>query len=394
MEGFVQIAQNIVKTVSKTLPFSISLSDENGYIIGDPNPERIGTFHPAYKKVIDKKDFVTFEKTEAMGMENVLPGIAVPLNFQNKLIGVLGIIGPPEEVRPHAELTKHYVELMWQETFYKQLSDLEDEMEESYLQYLLLNETKNDSRTIQYCKELNLNTENMVFTVVVTLGNFLMEEFDEFVYSLTLNNLKEHLINEIKLVFNTPHLMKVNFLNKGKIVLLYSASSIDEYHEFMEKFYSKSSKLLRNLKKHYNSNVYITAGKLVDTIFKIHESYQEAEHLLQQSEQLNSPKQILSYHDWNVMVDLLPTIIDQEFKERVLFRLNKIKNDNMYEDIMNSFIAYCESGMNITGAANSLYIHRNTVIYRLNKLEDTTAIDIKDFQQCSLLYLILKKLYD
>src|SRR5690625_59537 len=236
VEGFVQIAQNIVKTVSKTLPFPISLSDEHGYIVGDTQTKRIGTFHPTYKKVIDSGDFVTFDTADIIELENVLPGIAAPLNFQNKVIGVLGIIGPPEEVRPYAELTKHYVELMWQETFYRQLSDLEDEMKESYLQYLLLNETKNDTRTKQYCKELGIKTDTMAFCAVVSLGNFLMKEFDGLVYSLTLKKLKNHLLNEIQVYFNTPQLMTVHFLNNEKIVLLFSVFSIDEYHLFMDQF--------------------------------------------------------------------------------------------------------------------------------------------------------------
>ncbi len=390
VKGFVQIAQNIVKTVSETLPFPISLSDEKGFIIGDSNLDRVGTFHPAYKQVIDSNDFITFDKEDVIGLHNVLPGIAVPLTFKQEIVGVLGIIGPPEEVRPHAELTKHYVELMWQETYYKQLADLEAEMEETYLQYLLFNDTKNEARTIQYCKELQIDTEKMSFCIIVTLSDFLMKEFDELVYSFTLRNLKEHLINEVKLFFKSNQLMKVNFLNKGEILLLLTVSSEDEYHEFLEHFYTQSYKLLRRLKKHYDSDIYITVGKLADSIFSIHESYQEAEHLLLEYEQLNSSRNVLSYHDWDVMVDLLPNKIDQTFKKRVLFRLNKIRNDKIYLDIMSSFIAYCESGMNITGAANTLYIHRNTVIYRLNKLEEMTSIDIKNFQHCVLLYSIVK----
>lgn len=391
MEGLVQIAQTIVKTVSKTLPFPISLSNEHGYIIGDPNPERIGTFHPAYKKVIDSEDFVTFEEEEVIELENVLPGIAAPLNFQNKIVGVLGIIGPPNEVKPYAELTKHYVELMWQETFYRQLSDLEDEMKESYLQYLLLNETKNDTRTKQYCKELGIKTDTMAFCAVVSLGNFLMKEFDGLVYSLTLKKLKNHLLNEIQVYFNTPQLMTVHFLNKEKIVLLFSVSSIDEYHLFMDQFYIRSHKLVRALKKNYDSNIYITAGKLTNSIASIHESYQDAEHLLHQYERLNNFKCILSYYDWNVLVDLLPYHVSEVLTKHVQFRLEKIKKDKLFDEIITSFMTYCEHGMNITATANALYIHRNTVIYRLNKLEEVTSIDIKNFQHCTLLYTILKK---
>lgn len=391
MDGFVQIAQKIVKTVSNNLPFPISLSDEHGMIIGDPNPERIGTFHPAYQQVIESDDFAIFDEEDAKRLDNVFPGIAVPLRFQNKIIGVLGIIGPPEEVKPYAEMTKHYVELMWQEMFYRQLSDLEDEMRESYLQYLLLNEAKNETRTKQYCQELGIAMDKMVFCVVVSLGNFLMKEFDGIVYSLTLKKLKSQLLEEIHMYFHTPQLMTVQFLNKEKIILLFAVDSLKEYHDFMEQFNARASKMLRALKKMYNSNIIITAGKLTDSIFTIHHSYQEAEQLLHQYESLNTEKHVLSYYDWDVLVDLLPHHISEAFTNHVLFRISKFKNDRMFNEIIHSFVTYCECGMNITATANALYIHRNTVIYRLNKLEELTAIDVKNFQHCSLLYLILKK---
>lgn len=53
MEGFVQFAQTVVKTISKISPFPVSLSNDEGYIIGDTDSSRIGTLHTPSIEVIE-----------------------------------------------------------------------------------------------------------------------------------------------------------------------------------------------------------------------------------------------------------------------------------------------------------------------------------------------------
>lgn len=389
--GLVQIAQNIVKAVSKTFPFSISLSDSDGYIIGDTDKDRIGKFHPVSKKVIESNCFISYSETDVLEFDNVLPGVAVPLNFQHQTIGVLGIIGPPEIVKPHAELAKHYVELMWQETYYRQLEDLEGKVADAYLQYILLNDSVDNARTADYCKALHLNMSAKTFCVIVDLRTYLVNEFTDRTFSLTKNNLKELLFSEIRQHFRTGQIMNMSFLNAEKIVLLMAVSSAEEYFIFMESFQETSNKMLTRLEEQHIPHVVIAAGQLTSSVLTIAESYEEAEQLIRQAEQINGNRRILSYYDWNILIDLLPFNIESAFNDRVYTSFIHVLESETYKEVIRSFIAYCESGMNMTEAAKTLYVHRNTVIYRLKKLEELISIDLKDFQHCSLLYLIVKK---
>src|SRR5699024_9877534 len=115
---------------------------------------RIGTFHPPSKEVLLKQKYVIYKEEEVKDLQNVFPGIAAPLNFRDQIIGVLGVIGPPKEVKPHVELIKKYVEIMWQETFYQQLESLEAKTVETFIQSILLNDSLNEERFKQYCRLL------------------------------------------------------------------------------------------------------------------------------------------------------------------------------------------------------------------------------------------------
>jgi carbohydrate diacid regulator len=50
-------------------------------------------------------------------------------------------------------------------------------------------------------------------------------------------------------------------------------------------------------------------------------------------------------------------------------------------------MAWCESGYNLVKASKALYIHRNTLIYRLNKIETLVGESPRDYEHAFSLYL-------
>lgn len=78
---FVQFAQKAVKAVSNVLPFSISLTDDQGLIVGDSDSRRIGTYHEPSQQVILENKLVLFDESTTDHTKNIYPGAAVPLPF-------------------------------------------------------------------------------------------------------------------------------------------------------------------------------------------------------------------------------------------------------------------------------------------------------------------------
>lgn len=72
-----------------------------------------------------------------------------------------------------------------------------------------------------------------------------------------------------------------------------------------------------------------------------------------------------------------------------LFDYNLIgKIDNL---VLETGIAFIENGFNISKTSNNIYLHRNTLIYRLEKIKDILGIDIKNFNEACIYYMIVKK---
>jgi purine catabolism regulator len=78
-----------------------------------------------------------------------------------------------------------------------------------------------------------------------------------------------------------------------------------------------------------------------------------------------------------------------EFHQDVLGAL--VEYDNMHQgDLCKTAGAFIAAGGNLRKTAATLHVHRNTLLYRLKRIEEITGIDMKEPEDCLSLYLALK----
>jgi carbohydrate diacid regulator len=387
MDILVQFAQKVVKTVSKISPFAISLSDQNGYIIGATDSSRVGTYHLPSKEVIEKNDYIIFDKEKIKDLDNVYEGIAFPLQFDYKTVGVLGIIGPTKEVEPYGFLIKNYVEIMWQETFHQQISNMEEKTRETFAQYLLLNETVQTQRVKQYCETLGIAYGKMNFCIVVDIGNSLLQNAKKHI---SVDQLKENLLRCTQEAYRCSDSSLVTFLNTEKIVILRQVDDKEQYRKILTQFDKQSRELIKLFKIYSITDLSIALGGLTPAIEQVSDSYHEAVHLIQFAKERDFETNIHSPFDWGILLEQLPLETSEVFYQKMKFRMHAFFEHARFNEMAELFITYCENNMNISQTAKILYIHRNTLIYRLKKIEEMTSIETNRFQDCMLLYLLLK----
>ncbi|WP_042146609.1 sugar diacid recognition domain-containing protein [Paucisalibacillus sp. EB02] len=390
MKDIVQFVQRIVKAVSKISPFPISISDEKGYIIGDSNPERIGTLHSPSVEVLNKNCLLSFDEETTKNMENVLPGVAIPLYFDKEIKGVLGIIGKPEEVLPYAKLIKQHVEMMWEDTIRQQISELETSLLDAFIQYILIDKGGNQEKLREYCSMLQINPYLRGYCILIDIGDAIISRIHQNYELSKTAKFKEELLGMVNSAFQKKKNDLVAFLNTEKILLIKTVPTEDQYVEQIQRFYQQSNTLLERLSSH--ETIRIAAGSL-SYLESMHTSYREAETLLHYGKELKIQPPIFSYHQWNVLTSLLPYKLDDDLCSNVQIRMKALIEEKQFTEISKSFLHYCQNNMNITKTAEKLYIHRNTLIYRLKKIEKLTNLDLNSFEHCTLLYLTLKRYY-
>ncbi|HLR09631.1 MAG TPA: helix-turn-helix domain-containing protein [Bacillota bacterium] len=108
---------------------------------------------------------------------------------------------------------------------------------------------------------------------------------------------------------------------------------------------------------------------------------------------LQGAKTALTYSDKQVVtyVEAIPYILIEQTElsvrnDMIHTVLNGVKDD---EDLLQSIATFIACNLNVSMAAKALYMHRNSLQYRLDKFMEKTGIDIRQFEQAVTVYLIL-----
>ncbi|WP_405103330.1 PucR family transcriptional regulator [Oceanobacillus sp. FSL H7-0719] len=96
-------------------------------------------------------------------------------------------------------------------------------------------------------------------------------------------------------------------------------------------------------------------------------------------------KQVVFYTE--AILALLINQASSEFRENAIhYILKEVKED---KDLLHTVKVFFQSNLNASLTAKELYLHRNSLQYRLDKFIEKTGIDIRSFDQAALVYFIL-----
>lgn len=143
---------------------------------------------------------------------------------------------------------------------------------------------------------------------------------------------------------------------------------------------------LNELNSRLTATVVMT--EIVDNVNKISIIYDLAIHLLRIARSVKGPGSTLHQRDAEVYL-MLEKLKDNNLVETVLGKLLKSKNSEEYIRTLNSYIRH--QG-NLTEISKELYIHRNTLRYRLQKIEGLLGKQLDNAEDRAILWLVLRTL--
>lgn len=383
-----QIAQKVVESTRETLGYPISITDAKGKIIGCTEAERLGTHHPPSVDVLKKKAPICYGENDVKKLKNVLPGVAVPLSLNGRAVGVLGVVGKPQDLLPYVKLVKGYVELMCREAFHNEMVDLETKMTETFVQYLLQTHHVETADCLErYSKIIGYDFTRDRACIVIEMkgvsekitaqsdGRFYLQQFKRNVLKQAASTFKNH-PSDVMAMLNIEQLIILKSYNENEFL---SNQTLEEKSQVFKRF----------LQRMYGLMAYIAIGdKRPGT--EIHESYRHALKALEIGKRKNSDDDVFFYDHWGVTLQLLPLEITNDMKEQLNRIIEPFVRDEQFRELYRTFMTYCEHNLNLSETARHLYIHRNSLIYRLNKMSKLTSLDLSQFEQCLLLYVALK----
>ncbi|MFV0351733.1 MAG: PucR family transcriptional regulator [Oscillospiraceae bacterium] len=131
-----------------------------------------------------------------------------------------------------------------------------------------------------------------------------------------------------------------------------------------------------------NSEHYIKAvagiGNPVPSIKDLAGSFKEAQIALEVGKVFDSEQSIISYNHLGIarLIYQLPTTLCEMFLKEVF---NQGSIDSLDEETLFTIQRFFENNLNVSETSRGLFVHRNTLVYRLEKIKKLTGLDLREF---------------
>ena len=128
-----------------------------------------------------------------------------------------------------------------------------------------------------------------------------------------------------------------------------------------------------------NSKVFISIGTVVSDLKDVSRSYKEAKMALEVGKIFETEKHIVNYERLGIgrLIYQLPLPLCRMFIKEVLHGLTI---DDFDDETLATVNKFFENNLNVSETSRQLYIHRNTLVYRLDKLQKMTGLDLRNFE--------------
>ncbi len=140
-----------------------------------------------------------------------------------------------------------------------------------------------------------------------------------------------------------------------------------------------AAEIVACLEKEGVSNVHAAYGTIVGEIKEVSRSYKEAKMALDVGRIFFSERNIIAYSELGIgrLIYQLPIPLCKMFIREIFDGKNP---DDFDEETLTTINKFFENSLNVSETSIQLFIHRNTLVYRLDKLQKSTGLDLRVFE--------------
>ncbi|MDR2899092.1 MAG: helix-turn-helix domain-containing protein [Clostridiales bacterium] len=137
-----------------------------------------------------------------------------------------------------------------------------------------------------------------------------------------------------------------------------------------------------------NSPCYVAIGTIVNDLKFVSSSYKEAKMALEVGKIFDPEKAVINYDKLGIgrLIYQLPISLCRMFVDEVLHGITVEQFD---EETLTTVNKFFENNLNVSETSRQIYIHRNTLVYRLDKLQKMTGLDLRNFDDAIVFKITL-----
>lgn len=335
-----KLFQNLIYQMKDVVNFEFGIADDVGLVLACSDERQIGQVHPLIQDVLSSRE--QFVVTGGFTFQKVF--------MKNKLELVAFIKSEKEESRNYLALISinmANIKVYNEEKFDKG----------NFIKSIILDNILPGDVQLR-AKELHLpyNAYRVVFLIKTDKSKEIYSY--EIIQNLFPNKTKDFII----------------VLDDESTVLVKELKSSDDYKEI-----EKTARVIVDtLNTESMVKAFIGIGTIVDNIRDIGRSFKEAQTAILVGGIFESEKSVLNYNNLGLgrLIYQLPTTLCKLFLKEVF---NEGSFESLDSETLITIQKFFENNLNISETSRQLYVHRNTLVYRLDKIEKLTGLDLRKF---------------
>ncbi|TQR21337.1 CdaR family transcriptional regulator [Psychrobacillus vulpis] len=353
-----ELGQDIINELGYLIKEEVIMTDSRGFIQVSTDPKRVNQFHEGALHCMKAEKLLHMTEKEVTKLRGVRKGIVIPIIIDEKPIAVLGVTGDPKKIEPQALLIRRVVELFVQDSLKRQEKD-EKIREFEFFMIDWITSTSRDKQFYKRAELLDIQVE--LYTQVVMIQamdekrRFKTEDVDFFLSVQTIHPL-----------------LKASRWGQEKIILV-----LPEMDQLKLKI--ELENLMLHVKRKMKMELAVGIGEQTE--------YNELSLSFNQSERAVkvSQKSRRIVFERELLFDLILHSLPKETKEQFIERtVAPLLGD---EELFHNLRVWFSENQSMKNTAHKLHIHKNTLTYRLQKVEDLTGLSISETHDIFLIYL-------
>ena len=350
-------ASNIVNSIYGVIDHDINFINLDCTIIASSDKNRIGDFHEGSKVVYETGETVIIYNDDEY--ISAKAGINYPVTFNNEIVATIGVTGKYEDIKKFSSVIVKMTEILIKEVYFRDQRELQQE-NERYLVELVVNNLESAESILKKAQTLNINLDGFKRVAVIKLQE------KEYKFS----NMRQLVFNSIKRRIDSSELI-VNY--QGDFILLLRETSMNQLKQIKEYITSK-----------YSLEIVVGYSEEMLSFDDIYYQYINTNRIALLAHRMGR-YEIVSLNAFDLELILLD--LDKSIKDTYLQKVFGGVDKDTLKQWNEMLMSFAWNNGSINATSKELYIHKNTLQYRLKKIKEITGYDPRKLRDFTILYL-------
>ena len=367
-----KIVQPFIATLEEALHYKVTITDTNGYIVGSSDPARLNQFHPSAYEILCERQPIESWDIATDSYVNVPEGVQLGYGerviYDGECIGLIGLVGAPEEIKQSIKTAQLVLQLMLDR---KKASDelkLISKDKKAFLLRLLQGQYGSPEWIKERADTYKIDLSRLRYVLTVQIN---LEKFDEK-SPLELSQIKETMHRAIRSIFFEQEDLLYEY-DTGETVLL-TAGKHSDASQRRRQIEKAAARLYAKLREQCKVSALIGVSEECGDYTGIPLALRQGRMAAEIGAKTENGEGLYFYSQMRlgrIVASFSPEIrpiLQRDILSKLL--------ENHADSLLETLFTYFEMNGNVSQTAEKLFIHRNTLQYRFRKIKEITGFDI------------------